>query len=293
MSPKISLNFINRTLENKGLSKKHEKKRKGVAKYMLYPVKLLEDLGKTLLQIDFIGPRYLEGSSDPLHFLSCKYVRPFKFHIFIRINSQKTQEVLNVFYTLFFVLNLPIPDIVQMDNDASFKGFIERQGCVGRVIKWLGGNGITPLFCAQNSPWNNGSVEGGNSVFDKKFWQQFHFNSLVELDLKLKEFNESYKTYLIKDYKELIQQDHNLTDPRKKLKFKNIIQSKIYLLRIVKERYNKCSVDALNQYFTLPDQFKGQFVLIEILTKSKTIEIYQEINEKRNLILRQPIHIDL
>jgi len=259
---------------------------------MLYPVMFLEELGRILLQIDFIGPRYLEGSSDPLHFISLKYVRPFKLHIFIRIKSQTTTEVLNAFYVLFFVFNLPVPDIVQMDNDASFRGYIEREGCIGRLIRWLCGNGIIALFNAQSSPWNNGSVEGGNSVFDKKFWQMFHFNSINEIDEKLQEFNRAYKSYLIKNPAELIQNRRKVTDPRKNKRIK-FIKPYFYLLRIVKEQYDKCYVEVLNNYINLPKKYKGQFVIIMIQLDQRKIKIYQEIKNQKILIYQSPICLNL
>ena len=257
---------------------------------MLYPTSFLEHLGEILLQIDFIWPRYLEGSNKPYHFLSLKYVQPFKLHLFIRIKSQTTTEVLNAFYALFFLLKYPIPNVLQMDNDSAFRWFIERKGCIGRIIRWACSNGIIPLFNAPSSPWNNGSVEGGNSVFDKKFWQKFHFNSLEELDWKLEEFNQAYKTYLIKDSAEIIQQKRKLTDPRKKYKkLSESPQLKIYFLRIVKERFKKCYVEVLNYYINLPAKFKGQFVIIEISLDVKIVRIYQEIEKQKILIYQSSI----
>ena len=260
---------------------------------MLYPVEFLRNLGKTLLQIDFIGPRYLEGSNEPLHFISLKYVRPFALHVFIRIENQKSVQVLNAFYILFFILKLPTPSIVQMDNDASFRGCIERKGCIGKVIRWLCGNRIIPLFNAPSSPWNNGSVEGGNSVFDKKFWQKFHFNSIKEVDVKLQEFNEAYQTYLIKDPKKIVKNNKNLINPKGKTKITKLIQSKIYLLRIVKERYDKCYIEILNYYVNLPDKYKGQFVIIEVSLDTRKVKIYQEIKKQKILIYQSSIILNL
>jgi len=291
----LTLDFINRTLKNNNLSKPYKKKQKGGSVYMLYPKDWLLKLGEILMQIDFIGPRYLEGSSEPLHFLSCKYVRPFKMHLFFRIKSQTSIQVLNVFYTLFLALHLPVPDIVQMDNDSSFRGFIEREACIGRVVRWLCASGIIPLFNAPRSPWNNGSVEGGNNVFDKKFWQGFHFESIKKVDEKLKEFNKAYETYLIPDYTKSKKEDlKHITDPRK-AKGKNLNsfpQPYLYLLRVVKERYDRFQVEALNTYFTVPSRYKGQYVIIRIDLVQKTIRIWQEINNKENLLYSGPFYLN-
>jgi hypothetical protein len=263
---------------------------------MLYPKQLLSELGEILLQIDFIGPRYLHDSNEPYHFLSCKYVRPFKCHIFIRIKSQTSKEVLNAFYYLFFVLKLPVPQIVQMDNDAVFRGFIERIGNIGRIIRWLCVNGIIPLFNAPNSPWNNGSVEGGNNVFDKKFWKKFDFQSIAEVDQKLKEFNRAYQTYLIAGKEDLLQKINiPLSDPRKikGKQCKRFLQPNLYILRVVKEHYGKYQVEALNTYINLPAKFKGQYVLIQIDLIRKWVKIYQEINNSKVLIYENRFYLYL
>jgi hypothetical protein len=261
---------------------------------MLYPENLLFNLGRILMQVDFIGPRYLEGSSEPLHFLSVKYVRPFQLHIFIRIASQTSKEVLNCFYVLFFIMNLPVPDVIQMDNDAAFTGFIERKGCTGRVTRWICANGIIPLYNAPSSPWNNGSVEGGNSVFDRKFWNSFRFKNQEELDLKLKEFNQAYETYLIPDYMQYVSKK-TLIDPRK-IKAKQLnsfSQPNLYLLRIVKEHYGKCQIDALNIYFQLPDKYKGQFVIVKINLVERRIRIFQERETAENVLREGLIYLNL
>lgn len=252
---------------------------------MAYPKTFLEGLGKMLLQIDFIGPRYLKGTTDPLHFLSCKYVRPWKKHIFLRIPSQTSQAVLNAFFLLFYTLNLPLPDVLQMDNGTAFRGCIERKGCVGKVIKWLCANGAIPLFNAPNSPWNNGSVEGGNSVFDRKVWQAFQFASIAEVDQKLSEFNRAYDTYLLCD-PQLLSKGKPSIDPRniKAREVRHLKQPYLYLLRVVRESYGRCQIEALNRYITLPPQFKGQYVIVQIDLREHTVQIWQEVKEKKALL---------
>lgn len=252
---------------------------------MVYPKTFLEELGSVLLQIDFIGPRYLKGSTDPLHFLSCKYVRPWKKHIFLRIPSPTSQAVLNAFFLLFYTLNLPLPDVMQMDNGTAFRGFIERKGCVGKVIKWLCANGSIPLFNALNSPWNNGSVEGGNSVFDRKVWQSFQFTSIEEVDQKLFEFNRAYDAYLLYDPQILAKEKPSI-DPRN-IKAKEVRQLKqpyVYMLRVVRESYGRCQIEVLNRYITLPPQYKGQYVIAQINLSTHAIQIWQEVKGEKTLL---------
>lgn len=182
-----------------------------------------------------------------------------------------------------------------MDNDSAFRGYIERKRCIGRVTRWICSLGIIPIFNAPSSPWNNGSVEGGNSVFDRKLWQKFHFSSVGEIDKKLKEFNQAYETYLIPDYKKLLDRKIQLTNPiklkAKELKF--FPQPNVYLLRTVKESYDKCQVEVLNTYLDLPSKLKGQYVIIELNLTEKTIKIYQEIKKEIHLIYQNSFQIYL
>lgn len=201
--------------------------------------------------------------------------------------------MLNTLYLLF--QQCPVPDAVQMDNDSAFKGCIDRKQYVGRAIRWFCSLGIIPIFNAPNSPWNNGSVEGGNSVFDRKLWQKFDFNSIKEVDQKLKEFNQAYKTYLIPDYRKLLNHKIQITNPIKvKAKdLKSFPQPNVHLLRTVRESYGKCQVEVLNTYINLPSKFKGQYVIIKLNLTKKTIKIYQEIEKKPNLIYQNSFQIYL
>ena len=54
---------------------------------------------------------------------------------------------------------------------------------------------IIPIFTNPRSPWNNGSVEGSNSVFARNFWNNFEFSSAEDVDAKLKLFNQSSLEY--------------------------------------------------------------------------------------------------
>ena len=87
---KVSKSFVDRTLKEYKLVKKPQKKRKGVSKYMKYPQHTLNKMGKCMMSVDFIGPKYLKGSGDRINFLSCKYIRPSKEGIIKRVEGQTT-----------------------------------------------------------------------------------------------------------------------------------------------------------------------------------------------------------
>ena len=57
---KVSKSFVGRTLNEAGRVKSPEKKKIGRSKYMKYPQHTLNKLGKSMMSVDFIGPKYLK-----------------------------------------------------------------------------------------------------------------------------------------------------------------------------------------------------------------------------------------
>lgn len=244
---------------------------------MLYPTGFLNATGEILMQLDFIGPRHIDGNSTPIHFLSIRYVRPFKKQLFFRIKSQTTNEVLRILSAVFFGLKLPLPDVIQQDNDATFRGCLDQKGMVGRYIRWWCHNGVIIVFNAPRSPWNTGSVEGANSVFDRKFWQKFRFTSMEEIDAKLSQFVDAYSDY--NSGAALPQRTQPQLRPlSKKLPdLPTLSQPFLFLMRIVqKDSYGNYTIEALNRYITLSPELKGQFVIVQINLAEQWVAVWQE-----------------
>jgi hypothetical protein len=57
------------------------------------------------------------------------------------------------------------------------------------------GNKIYPIFAVPRKPFSQASIEGNNSVFSRRFWNQLCFCSLEEIDEKLEWFNEASLRY--------------------------------------------------------------------------------------------------
>ncbi len=55
--------------------------------------------------------------------------------------------------------------------------------------------GVAPLYTEPRNPWNNGEVEGFNSIFATKFWNRTRFNNEEEVDVEIKKFNFEYEKY--------------------------------------------------------------------------------------------------
>jgi transposase len=189
----VSKSYVDRVLKEKGMVKSPGKKKKGKSKYMKYPEYTLTKLGKSMMSIDFIGPKYLKGSDDRINFLSCKYIRPQKQGIAKRIEGQTTEETIKALKEIW--KTHPIPEIVKIDNDSAFGANLPHEKYVGKLALFLLNLGVYPLYIAPRSPWNNGQVEGFNSVFSKKFWNKLQFSDEQEIDVKIKDFNVAYEKY--------------------------------------------------------------------------------------------------
>lgn len=285
---KISKSFVDRTLREAKLVKTPRKKRKGVSKYMKYPQRTLDRLGKIMLSVDFIGPKYLNGSSDRINFISCKYIRPEKVGIVKRITGQTAEQTIKSLKELW--KEHPIPDVVKVDNDMAFGANLSLPKCIGSLTFFLLNLGICPLYIAPRSPWNNGHVEGFNSVFSKKFWNKLQFTDENEVDIKIKDFNMAYEKY-----SKLIHNNPKSDNPRYidnlkdiKLDNKNIQKfkaNKIYFLRIVRRKNEKGSkdeygfIDILKKEMKLPKDLINLFVFCVLDIKSKQLKINIELDD--------------
>lgn len=288
---KVSLSFVGRVLKEAGLVKNHEKKRRGLSKYMKYPQHTIRKLGKSMMSIDFIGPKYLKGSSDRINFLACKYIRPKKEGVTERIEGQTTAETIRILKKIW--KTHLIPEVLKVDNDSAFGANLSHEMHVGKLTLFLLNLGVYPLYVAPRSPWNNGEVEGYNSVFSKKFWNKLQFTNENEIDVKIKGFNIEYEKYsnLISNNPEIKEEDIRYINDFKDVDFGNtdvreLRATKIYFLRIVRRKNGKDTedeygyVDILKHEIKLPKDMINQFVFCVLDLKSKKLMIKIELEDE-------------
>lgn len=292
----ISKWFIDTTLRESGLAFSPKPKQKGRSKYMNYPVNTLNKLGKIMMSIDFIGPKYLGGSDKRINFLSCKYIRPQKEGIVKRIEGQTTEETINILKQIWKTNT--VPHVLKIDNDSAFGANLSNKMCLGRLSYFLLNLGVTPLYVAPRSPWNNGEVEGFNSVFSKKFWNHLKFKDEDEIDVKIKDFNLAYKKY-----SSLIDNNAEIKNPvyisdfpgidlnnKKQSKFKT---HKICFLRIVRRTGEKGNekekgyVDVLGKKINLRKDLINLFVFCELNIKEDKLVINTENNKGQLMKIKQ------
>ena len=287
---KVSKSYVDRVLKEARMVKSPGKKKKGRSKYMKYPEYTLTKLGKSMMSIDFIGPKYLKGSDNRINFLSCKYIRPEKRGIATRIEGQTTEETITALKEIW--KTHPIPEILKIDNDSAFGANLPHERHIGKLAFFLLNLGVYPLYIAPRSPWNNGQVEGFNSVFSKKFWNKLQFSDEQEIDIKIEDFNVAYEKYsrLVSNNPELKEKDIKHIDDFKDVNLENkcvehFKADKIHFLRIVRRKNDKDSdkeygfIDILKHEIKLPKDLINLFVFCVLDLKSKLLKINIELDD--------------
>ncbi|MEA3438251.1 MAG: hypothetical protein U9R43_17440 [Thermodesulfobacteriota bacterium] len=287
---KVSKSYVDSALKEAGLVRSPAKKKKGQSKYMKYPKYTLTKLGKSMMSIDFIGPKYLKGSDHRINFLSCKYIRPEKLGIVKRIGGQTTEQTVKTLKEIW--KTHPIPEILKIDNDSAFGANLPHEKHIGKLAFFLLNLGVYPLYTAPRSPWNNSHVEGFNSVFSKKFWNKLQFSDEQEIDVKIIDFNIAYEKYsrLISNNPELEEEDVRYIGDLKDVDLENkhvkyFKADKIYFLRIVRRKNDKDSdeeygfIDILKHEIKLPKDLINLFVFCIIDIKLKHLKINIELDD--------------
>ena len=268
------LRTIGKYLSEFGLVQTRKIKQKGAAKYLCYPEHTIyNQLGDRVAEVDFIGKKYIHGSSEPLNFIGYSFKKEPRLSYYKRIEGQTTDSFItetDKFFGLF-----EKPDVIKLDNGLAFIGSASGKRNISRSMNFLLENNVIPVFAVPRKPFTQASIEGNNSVFSKKFWNRFDFKSLKEVDAKLELFNQSSQRYTGYKKPEKNHQKINLT-------------SKIYFIRQVKEvseiSKSKAYIGVLNVKIPMPKSLINYYVLSEWNLNKETISIYFEKDKMQKLI---------
>lgn len=260
----LSLRFIGRTLAKYGLSTKPKVQRKGVSRYLHYPEHSINQLGDSLLEIDFIGKKFIMGRTEPVNFIAFSLRFPRKLKHFQRIESETADEVIK--HCRGFFERFEKPSVVKIDNGFAFAGSSPWPRTLSKVVIFLLKQEIIPVFTAPRKPWNQASVEGANSIFARKFWRRFQFASPNHIDDKLNGFNKAYEQYL------------GYQRPRRKKNSHKPFVPKIYFIRKVYEHpsSHKGFLEIIKEEILLPKSYINLFVLAEWHLVKQRLAIYFE-----------------
>lgn len=189
-----SLRTIGRMLRQLGLSAPRRQGRTpGAAAYLGYPKQTLAGLGSRLIELDFIGPKYLTGTAVPLTFVGFSCATVPRLRYYYRVPSPTATALLDVCRD--FLIRIEHPPLMKVDNAPATIGSGSAPRTLSRFVCWLLAQEIEPVFAVPRRPFSQASIEGNNSVFARKFWQQRTFTSPRDVDRQLTWFNRASLTY--------------------------------------------------------------------------------------------------
>lgn len=291
--------FIAETIrKNKLQTRKAKKRRKDGSKYLLYPTESVRSLGYIHQSADFIGKKYISGSSEPINIFSTCYHSPIKLYQIQRTLAEKSDcaiEVLKEFWQVY-----PIPDVFRIDNALQFRGTARSKRVIGKFLIFLLNLGITPLFGAPSKPWTNPNVEGHNRVFNEKVWSTNHFVSLEQIDIECERFNKESKELFNFKYASFIVNNINIFNCLKKRqlvntdKLESTKNKKIYFTRFA-ESFNEsknAQIIIMNEVVFIPEKYTHQFVFVEWDLETEQLLIYSEYQKIKTFIKKVKFKIN-
>lgn len=281
-APVPPLRTIGRVLAQLGLSTPRKRGRgKGAARYLCYPEHTVyHTLGTRVLEVDFVGHKFLAGQRAPVHFIGFAFKLAPKLRYFQRVQSE-TSAVLIQSCQDFFA-RIETPDVVKVDNALAAIGSGSGQRTLSRFMVFLLEQQIVPVFAVPRKPFSQASIEGNNSVFARKFWNTQTFRSVRSLDRRLAWFNASSQRY----------SGYELPPPRQP---PPRFVPTVYFIRQVHEHPahpGTAGIDVLNDFIALPPSYVNYFVLAAWNLHSERLAILFETNSttKRIKSMKFPIN---
>jgi len=266
------LRTIGRILAELGLSgKRRTTKAKGAARYLCYPEHTIyHQLPGRVLEADFIGKKYL-GGGEPLNFIGFSFKKEPKLRHFQYVPAQTAEVIISQAQRFFE--RFEKPDYFKVDNCGATIGSGSGQRTLSRFICFLLSEQIIPIFAVPRKPFSQASIEGNNSVFSRKFWNQRAFTGQPDVVRQLDWFNEASERYT------------GYCRPAHSRTSKSNFVPQIYFIRQVADEAGARSgfINVLNEKISLPAAYINYFVLARWDLSRERLDIYfeKELKPKR------------
>ncbi|MGH7929194.1 MAG: integrase core domain-containing protein, partial [Candidatus Binatia bacterium] len=135
-------------------------------------------------QLDLVGPRYLKSKE---RFYGIHLIDAFSNAVALSaLPSKRDTDIVEAVVAGW--QRLGIPDVLQVDNELSFRGSNRYPHSFGLLIRLCLYLKVEMVFIPPGEPWRNGIVEKFNDVYDKMFFRRQPFISLAQLQTELRRF---------------------------------------------------------------------------------------------------------
>lgn len=287
-----SLWFIEEVTREAGLQTRKPKppKGKGVVARQLFPIKSIVTLGRIHQSCDFIGKKYITGSSVPINIFSTSYYQWLGLYNIWRTTSESSDSVLD--RLSHFWLDHPIPQVMRIDNAMTFRGNPRgAEVSLSRFLKFLLNTQVTPLFSSPHRSYTNPHIEGHNRTFTEKLWGKHTFTSMKAIDRECALFNaESEELFRWKYIERLAAKGLRYADPAH-VELGEVLHrtygKKICFIRFVdiwKEANNEVGIVVLDRFVDIPIAYLNQYVFAVFELDGARLIVYSEYEGVRTMI---------
>jgi putative transposase len=185
-----------------------------------------------------------------------------------------------------------IPQYLQLDNEASFRGSLCHPKTFGRLTRFCLNFGVELIFIPFNEPWRNGYIESFNSRFNERLWLFQRFTDLKHLQNEAKQFRDKYNELQVYKKEHFSKQFlHGYTQHFFPESFKfnletelPITNGKIHFVRLVNE---KGYINILDEDFYINKDLSFEYVWATIFTKEQELKFnYQATKESENELIK-------
>ena len=262
-----ALRTIGQIMKDIGLTQPPQKGRhKGASRYLCYPEHSIHHrMGHRVLELDFIGKKFIKGQRTPLNFIAFCFKHAPKLRYFQRIDGETGREIIRCSQAFFD--RFEKPEAIKMDNGFAMAGTAPQPGTLSQVPLWFLSQKVIPIYAVPRKPFSQASIEGNNSVFSRKFWNQHTFNSKEAIDDLLPAFNDASLRYL------------GYSKPTKNASRSRFVP-KVYFLRQVQPQDDQAMITVANQVFQLPVEYVHYFVYIEWNLVTENLSVFLEKDKK-------------
>ena len=226
-------------------------------------------MGKRVLELDFIGKKFIEGRSAPLNFIAFCFKHNPKLRYFERISGENGNEIIRCSEAFFD--RFEKPDAAKMDNGFAMAGTAPQPGTLSQVPLWFLAQKIIPIYAVPRKPFSQASIEGNNSVFSRKFWNMYNFESPEAVDELLPAFNDASLRYL--GYRKPV-----------KISTSSDFFPRVFFLKQIQPIDDKAGIIVANQIFNLPVEYIHYFIFAEWNLITEKLTVFLEKKLKPSLI---------
>lgn len=288
--------FVDEVVRRHGLQT-HEPKKRGkgqnIVSRLLFPIKSIVSLGAIQQSMDFIGKKFIQGSSEPVSIFSTSYYQGLQLFQIQRVLAEKVEHVVRCLTGIW--QKFPIADVLRMDNGATWRGAVSAEATISRCLRFLLNLDVKPLFSAPYQSYTNPHIEGHNRTFTEKLWSRHFFTSLEQIDEECIKFNAESREFYDWKFKERLSGSGIRYLGAAETAPSDILRStkgkKIYFIRFVerwKEDDGRVGIVALNRFIDVPDAYLNQYVFVTLDLETASVTVRSEHEGVSSIIVQKP-----